>query len=36
MTATGKVRKNVLQEQLNKIMAEVDSDLWESEHYLYS
>lgn len=35
LTVTGKVKKNVLREEANKILKEVDPDLWEYEHGIY-
>ena len=35
LTVTGKVKKNVMRDEVNKILKEVNSDLWEVDHNIY-
>lgn len=36
LTVTGKVKKNVMRAEANKILKEVNPDLWEVDHNIYS
>jgi fatty-acyl-CoA synthase len=35
LTVTGKVKKNEMRDEVNKIITEVNSDLWEVDHNIY-